>query len=427
MADVHEKLQHLLGTGGLMSGAQFRAQHEELQQRRASGEFEIDQVVSGEIIGDPDDGFYLVRQEFPIDHAHGNMALGAALDADARHIATSANDEELSAFDPRSAVFVDTETTGLMGGAGTVLFLVGVGYFTETAFRLDQCFMRDYDDEEPMLHYLNDLFANAETLVSYNGKTFDLPLLRTRFITNRVPFRLEGALHFDLVHATRRFWKKRLRDCSLGNIEQMILGIRRQGDVAGAEIPRLWLDYLRTRDARTLVPVFYHHQMDILSLVALTGLLAQKLDAPEGSGFDHHEDRLSLLRLHFRQKKYGEVLALADRLLEDLEDEALRAECLEHAGFASKRTQEWARMEQYWTLLMQESPSNLTAPIELAKHLEHRKRDLPEAERVCRGAIQYYETRLALGRGLTPVRLRDLEQRLERVERKLNRARGGGV
>ncbi len=423
MSDIQDKLKALLSTQGVMSGAAFRVQAEEVEERRASGDFEIDKVVPGEVIGDPDDGFFLVRSDFPIDTQHGNVTLGSALDANARHIAVSANDEELGAFDPKTAVFVDTETTGLMGGAGTVAFLIGVGYFTEGVFRLDQCFMRDYDDEEPMLHYLNELFKKAETLVSYNGKSFDLPLMRTRFITNRIPFRLESAMHFDLVHAARRFWKKRLGDCSLGNIERAVLGIERHGDVAGFEIPQLWLDYLHTRDARKLGPVFYHHKMDILSLAALTGHLSQSLEDADGGGFEHQEDRLSLLRIHYTQKRYADALHLADKLLEELDEDALLFDCLEMAAFSAKRTQQWQRMEDFWTLLVEKSPKHVIACHELAKHYEHRKRDLPAAERVCQGAIQYLETQAALYEATIPA-LKSLQHRLERIRRKLGEAHG---
>ena len=405
-----------------MSGAAFRVQAEEVQRRQTAGEFEIDSVVEGEVIGDPDDGFFLVRSDFPLDTAHGNITLGSALNAEARHIAVSANDEELQDFDPKTTVYVDTETTGLMGGAGTVAFLIGVGYFADGVFRLDQCFMRDYDDEEPMLDYLNDLFKKAETLVSYNGKSFDLPLMRTRFITNRIPFRLDSAMHFDLVHAARRFWKKRLGNCSLGNVERAILGIERDGDVAGAEIPQLWLDYLHTRDARKLKPVFYHHKMDILSLAALTGHLSRTLDAPLGEGFEHEEDRLSLVRIHFTQKRYADVLELADRILEETDENEILRDCLEMAGFAAKRLGQWQRMEDFWRVLVDEFPRHLIARHELAKHYEHRKRDLAEAERMCVEAIQFLETRAALEyefAGTKP--LASFQHRLDRIQRKLER------
>ena len=418
MAEIPDKLRALLHTKGVMSGAEFRVQAAEQEEQRASGDFEIDKTVPGEVIGDPEEGFYLVRSDFPLETLHGSIRVGSALDAEGRHIAVSANDEELNDFDPKTAVFVDTETTGLMGGSGTVAFLIGVGYFTDDVFRLEQCFMRDYDDEEPMLQYLNELFSDKETLVSYNGKSFDLPLMRARFITNRIPFRLESALHFDLVHAARRFWKRRLGDCSLGNVEREVLGIQRHGDVASAEIPQLWLNYLHTRDARRLQPVFYHHKMDILSLAALTGHLSQTLEQPDGAGFEHCEDRLSLLRIHFTQKRYAEVLDLSDTLMKELDEGVSMHDCLEMTAFAAKRTKQWERMEDSWTLLLELSPKHVIACHELAKHYEHRKRDLPGAERVCRTAIDYLETQSALYETAIPA-VTALQHRLERIQRKL--------
>lgn len=415
------QLRALLNTPGVMSGESFRTRVAEVDAQRVEGEFEVDRVIPGERIGDESDGFYLVRQDFPFEYEHGVTPLGAALSANARQIAVSAADDELHAFDPRTAIFVDTETTGLMGGTGTVLFLVGVGYFTETSFRLDQCFMRDYDDEEPMLAFLDDLFSRAETLVSYNGKTFDLPLLRTRFITNRVPFRLERAMHFDLVHAARRLWRKRLRDCSLGNVEERVMGIRRHGDVDSSLIPQLWMNYLRTRDARPLEPVFYHHRMDILSLVALTGLLSQKLETPAGRGFEHHEDRLSLLRMHFKKKRFEDALELAAQLTDELEDEQLLAECLEFTARAAKKTQDWDRMETAWRRLADLMPYRCDARNELAKFYEHARRDLLAAERECVNALQYLQTRLELGRIVDPADRAMFERRLTRIQKKLRR------
>ncbi len=418
------QLRALLNTPGVMGGAQFRAVAEDRDAARARGDFEVRNVIPGELIGEPDNGFYLVRQEFPLAWKHGCVALDSALAADARHVAMSANDDELHGFDPRKTIFVDTESTGLMGGSGTVLFLVGVGYFTENAFRLDQCFMRDYDDEGPMLAFLDGLFKNADTLVSYNGKTFDLPLLRTRFIQNRVPFRLDGALHYDLVHAARRFWKKRLGDCSLGSVERNILGLQRHGDVDGSEIPIRWLSYLRSRDARPLVPVFYHHKMDILSLVSLTGLLSQKLSEPEGTGFEHHEDRLSLLRLHVKRKEWEQAATMAERLLHALDDEKLMCECLELAVVATKRTKDWERMESYSVRIIEQFPNHTLARIEYAKHLEHKRRNLPEAIRICREGLELQNSRMALGYSPAILGLRELETRMARMEKKLNKALG---
>lgn len=404
-----------------MSGAAFRVKADAEAERRAAGEFEVDRVVAGTVTGEADNGFYLVREDFPLDTRHGMFALGGALEAEAGHIAASAKDGDLAAFDPRRAVFIDTETTGLSGGTGTVTFLVGVGYFVDDAFRLDQCFMRDYDDEEPMLRYLDEVFGNADTVVSYNGKSFDVPLLRTRFIQNRVPFRLDAAGHYDLVHAARRIWKRRLRDCSLGNIERQVMGIRREGDVPSHEIPTRWLEYLRTRDARRLQPVFYHHKMDILSLAALTGHVSSCLAQPDGGGFDHSEDKVSLLRLYYGQARYDDVLGLADSVLRDIDDEVMLADCLEMLGFAAKRREAWERMEDAWRRLAELTPYRYEARHELAKYYEHRKRDLPAAERECVAALQYLDTRAELGRQPDPSARAAFERRLARIQGKLKR------
>ncbi|GMU91971.1 MAG: hypothetical protein AMXMBFR4_10290 [Candidatus Hydrogenedentota bacterium] len=421
MADVKEKLASLLAAQGVMRGAQWREKLEALRQQREAGEFEIDKTISGRLIGDRDRGFYLAHEVFPPDTPQGAIELGAVLDIHGDHIALSGSDDTLKEFDPRNALFIDTETSGLAGGTGTVAFLIGVGYFVEEGFRLDQCFMRDFDDEEPMLEYLAEVFRGKEAVVSYNGKCFDLPLLRTRFIQNRIPFRLDSVLHFDLLHAARRFWKRRLGACNLTNVEREILGIARQGDVPSHLIPQLWFDYLRTRDARPLTGVFYHHKMDILSLVALTGWLSRCLSQPNGEGFPHTDDRLSLVRVYHSQKKYMEVIVHGERLIADERDPDVRKECLELLAGATKRVGDFSRMEEMLSLLLQEFPRHLKARWELAKYYEHRARDLAAAERICREALEYLETRAALqrmDRTESPL-LISFEHRLRRIRRKL--------
>jgi len=443
MADIRDKLKDLLGKPGLMTGAEWQsrlkatANMAQPPRHKATanvtqppsvvshpgGEFEIDTVVPGEVVGGPDDCFYLVRQDFSLDDRHGNVPLGAVLEAIPEHIALSACDVELEEFDPTTTLFIDVETTGLAGGTGTVALLVGVGYFTEGVFRLEQCFMRDYDEEEAMLRYLDGVFRGCETVVSYNGKSFDVPLLRTRFIANRMPFGLDSAMHFDLVHAARRFWKKRLGDCSLGNIERAILGLERHGDVPSSEVPQIWFDYLYSRDASQLERVFYHHKMDILSLVGLTALLSQCLDVPKGQGFEHAEDRLSLIRLHFRQNRFEDVVTHARDLLETETAEPVCRECLELLAYAQKRLQDWDHMEETWGLLLQKFPKDLIARIELAKHYEHRKRDLPAAERLCEETIQFLETRTALGHDteLDIWYTESFRHRIDRIRRRLSK------
>ena len=428
--DIKAKLNALLKNRNIMTGSQWEGKRQEQTERRRAGDYDLPQVVPGttwpEEVSEDDSAFYLVRTEYPLDHIHGNLPLGAALQVSGEHIAFSAVDDELIEFEPATACFVDTETIGLAGGAGTVAFLVGVGYFTENAFRLDQCFMRDYDEEEPMLQFLAERFQHTTAVVGYNSKSFDMPLLRTRFIQNRIPFRAEACAHYDLVHAARRFYKRRLSDCSLKNIESEVLDITRHGDVPSYLIPQLWFDYLRTRDARPLKGVFYHHETDILSLVTLTAWLGSCLAAERGAGFDHLEDKLSLARLHQKQKRYDEAAELAKACLESdrfdrpgAAEETMRRECLNLLADAYKRLNRFDDMQETLELAVSEYPSNAAARLELVKHLEHRVKDLARARELCVEVLE------APGRFGALTMVVEFEGRLTRLERKLGR--GGGL
>lgn len=420
---MKDKLQAMLAGKGVMSGAEWKHRQEELLEQRRSGAFEVEPILGGEIVGDDDGGFFRLSETWACDTPHGCMPFAAALDAIAEHIAFTACDDALENFDARRAAFIDTETTGLAGGAGTVPFLIGIAYFDGDALRLEQCFMRDYDDEEPMLLYLAALFQRFDTVVSYNGKSFDLPLLRTRFIQNRIPSRIDGMAQFDLLHAARRFWKRRLSQCNLTNIERHILQIHRQGDIPSELIPQMWFDYLRTRDARPLQRVFYHHKTDILSLVALTGWLARCM-ASDGRALEHTEDQLSLVRLYFRQRKYDDVIAYGNATLERVTEGHLRRECLELMALACKRAGDFVQMAEYWTGVLGESPRDLVARHELAKYYEHRARDLEQAERVCLDALQFLETLRGMPGATDTAHASEFQHRLERIRKK--RSRGGG-
>ena len=423
MSEISDKLKQLLGNRSLMTGAEFVHKRKIIEQRRAAGDFEIDKFVPGEVVENEAGRVYLVRHAFPLDARHGGVEIGSVLESIPEHIALTACDTDLEEFNPATACFIDTETTGLAGGTGTVAFLIGVGYFDGGAFRLEQAFMRDYDEEEAMLQYLNGIFARCQTVVSFNGKSFDVPLLRTRYISNRLPFRLDAAMHFDLIHAVRRIWKLRLKECSLNNVERAILGLERRGDVPSAEIPQIWFDYLRSRDAQPLKRVFYHHRMDVMSLVALTAFLSQRMDVPCGEGFEHAEDRLSLVRLHFRRKRYEDAVAHAHKLLEAETDDVVRHQCLELLAYACKRMQNWPRMAETWEQMVREFPSEILGRLELAKFYEHRMRNLPAAQKTCEEAIQYLETRAALevADEFESLQIRAFQNRVDRLRRKLSK------
>jgi len=177
-------------------------------------------------------------------------------------------------------LFLDTETTGLAGGTGTLPFLVGAGYFEDGDFCLRQYLMRDYDEEPAVLRELLDLFPRFRALATYNGKCFDAPLLHSRFLLNRLPSPLDGVPHYDLLYPARRFWRNRLPNCSLSTIEAAILGRRREEDVPGEQIPFIFFDFLRGIRVHRMKPVISHNAEDILSLAMLAAKTCRMTQEP---------------------------------------------------------------------------------------------------------------------------------------------------
>ncbi|MFT3764286.1 MAG: ribonuclease H-like domain-containing protein [Minicystis sp.] len=228
-----------------------------------------------------------VRRERVVPAARvGRVPLVAARDADAAMLALLALDPGLEGCDPRRALYVDTETTGLAGGTGTVPFLLGLSWFDVEAgaFVIEQCLLRRLGEEAPILSRFAERVAEASMIVTYNGKAFDLPLLRTRYVMNRLAAPAEPP-HLDLVHVARRIHKSRLKARTLVAIEAEVLGRLRVGDVAGGDIVATYAHFLRTGDEEALLGVVEHNVADVLAMVALLGLYGEPLGhAPDDEG-----------------------------------------------------------------------------------------------------------------------------------------------
>lgn len=228
-----------------------------------------------------DRGPLYVRRERVVPAARvGRVPLVGARDADSALLALLALDPSLSGCDPRRALYLDTETTGLAGGTGTVPFLLGLAWYDEEVggFMVEQALLRRLGEEAPILELLTARIAAASMLVTFNGKAFDMPLLRTRYVMNRLPAPAEPP-HLDLVHVARRIHRSRLRSRTLVAIENEVLGRARIDDVAGGEIVATYMHFLRTGDDEALLGVIEHNVADVLAMVALVGLYGERLSS----------------------------------------------------------------------------------------------------------------------------------------------------
>jgi uncharacterized protein YprB with RNaseH-like and TPR domain len=392
----------------LMAAASLRG------QRRASrlpAAVPLEELIAGRKVENDRGEFFLVEDDVHLETLHGDVPLTRFRGLDAGTVAVLAGDPALGSFDLADAVFLDTETTGLAGGTGTAAFLVGIGWVEGDRFRFRQYFMRDYHEEAALLRGLGEELARFRHLVTFNGRTFDVPLLESRYRMNRERFPLAKARHFDLLHPARRLWKARLESCRLQVLEAALLGYRRLGDVPGAEIPHIYFDFVRRRDGRAMARVLQHNRLDVISLAALSALACQWVE--DGRAEDPR-DVLALAAVLERAEMYDASEAHYRRLL-DGDAGPVRVPALLRLAARAKRKREFSVALPLW----EEAASNgdWWAVRELACHHEHRSRDLAKAlALVDRGLDQ------VLGAPGVPARaLADFRRRRERITGKLGK------
>lgn len=277
-------------------------------------------------------------------------------------------------------LFLDTETTGLSHGAGTVAFLVGVGYFEGNCFVVKQYLMRDYDEEPFLLQRVEEHLKEKDFLCTFNGASFDMPLLEARFTMQRMRPDLSHG-HIDLLHVARRVWKMRLKSCRLGRLEEMVLGITREDDLPGALVPERYFAYLKTKDFALLEDILEHNGQDIVSLAHLLHRLCVLHQCPLTA--QSREDLFSLGKVYekrgktegarqcYRAADGGNLSALA---------RARIAETYRREG----NTHEAAREYRQMIACRQGGTGPLIA---MAKICEHKTKDIPQALEYTRRAI----------------------------------------
>ncbi len=362
MISLSDKLKSL----GVKIGAK------ELPPPKPGPAFPIETVISGKFLTTPPGRTFVYEKDFPVGFQHGRFSL--QFEPMPKVFAEWVGKSLLTTFSAEDFAFLDTETTGLAGGSGTYAFMIGLGRFEDGSFRFSQFFMRDPIEEPAQLAALADFLRSCRALVTFNGKTFDVPLLESRFITNGLPSPLSAMIQVDLLHLSRRLWADRLESCALGQLEKHILGIiRSDEDIEGWMIPGIYFDYLRSGDARPLKRVFYHNEIDIISLAALLNYQANILAEPFKCNFPSGLDWIALGKL-FEKLSYLETAAqLIEKGLEcDLSDDRLE-EALQRLSFIYKRGQNYGAAVKIWQPAA--GSKHIYAFVELAKYHEHRQKD----------------------------------------------------
>ncbi len=317
------------------------------------------------------------RTRFPLDHRHGRFALGACLDDAPDTLAPLGCDLGITAVDPRAIAFFDTETTGLEGGAGCRVFLVGLGWFEDDAFVVEQHTLTDLADEPRYLTAVRDAFARFRGVATFFGKSFDRPRLEDRYAYHGFRDHVPNDPHVDLHTLARRLWGDRLANCRLQTIERRILDFHRDDDLPSGDCPEAWWSYIRGDDGDTLARVLQHNLDDILSLATLAHACGRATASPQSAraqttvaaGLDalgRGDDALALLTAAFAAvddatrpvDRTGVGIALAEAL---------------------KRRGRHGDAAAIWSTMLARNDGGIRPLVELAMHHEHRTGDLDRA------------------------------------------------
>jgi hypothetical protein len=373
----------------------------------------IEEYVEGEVVKNSRGEFFLAGEAFPFGRPYGKLRIGDIPSSDLSPLNLVLKDAAMP--DPSRLVFLDTETTGLAGGTGTCAFLIGIGAVEGMKFVVRQLFLRDYPEEKAMLEALAERLRPCEGIVTFNGKTFDVPLLETRYALARMRSPFDGLLHFDALHPARRLWKLRLESCKLTDLEEAILGISREGDVPGSEIPAIYFDYLRTGDARGLQPVFYHNALDVVSLAALTVELARALGDGGPEALGSPLDLFSLSRILGTAGSKDKSISACRQALEAGLPQQVESLALKYLAAEFKRKRQHEAAAELWLeLSRREPPLAVEALEELAIHYEHHLRDLQQAVEFTLAALTHLD-----GQSPSVAHRTRFAKRLERLQRKL--------
>ena len=361
---------------------------EDLPGRKARTRREVrivESLPAGRTESTPLGTHYVLSNSYPHHHFHGTVRLDRLSTEDLEVLLELAGCKHAD-LDRERIVFLDTETTGVRGGTGICPFLIGVGFFRGDAFHVVQYFIRDFDEEPSMLLALEELMREFDLIVTYNGRSFDLPLVENRCVLSRLDSPFEHLTHFDLLFTARRLWRAGYGSCRLTALEEKLVRFVRGPDIPGSMIPRAYFEYLRSSDASPLGSVFSHNVYDILSLTALA-IQASDRVVTEPAPLDDALDLYSLGRIFDTPRDRTKGIRCYEMALESPMPLAIRIRTLERLSVLYRRTGEHTRSLALCEELMAQAEFSLIGYEGAAILFERRARDLEATLKVLDEAL----------------------------------------
>ena len=363
--------------------------------------------------------FQFTENPYNLDARYGKISISEGLDISGDTLALLSRDSDFKELDLSTALFFDLETTGLSGGTGVIPFNIGMGYYRDDKFWVAQYFLGELGEEERMIRELSRFLADMDfkSVVTYNGKAFDMPLLETRFILHRIPCVLSGLPHLDFLFPARNLWKHKYESCRLFYLAREVLMTGRDEDIPSAEIPWRYFQYLKTGNFNLIEPILYHNAEDILSLLGVVimgaSLFASDLEERDIDAMDFFGAGKVL-------EKVGEREKAADYF-----QRALNGSLSEEAGLSTrkrlslqyKKSQKWENAVLMWQqMAASQTPSSdlLFSLRELAMYFEHKEKKLLEAQR-------YAEEGYVVARGFSSSCEKNFIHRRERLNQKIRK------
>jgi uncharacterized protein len=332
---------------------------------------------------------WMVETSYDLGYLHGRVELSNEIDPILLEFLDPACHRAEFNFD--KIAVVDTETTGLAGGTGTYAFIIGIGYWRDSKFVVRQYILRDFLEEPAQLSAFASDLSTTTSLMTYNGKTFDIPLLRNRYRINRLDIPFETMPHFDFIHPCRRLFKRHFNTLHLTNLEYRILGFERTEDVPSHLIPRLYFDYLQDRDDTRLLPILNHNRDDIVSLYMLVQESFRRVQLSLSGSFDDDLLSLSLGRLFFRAGDCERSQKVLANIKTQFASNDISDDMLLISSSAARKIKDWERAISIWNQMIKTGRFGAYPHIELAKYHEHRLKSLQDALDLTNSALRLLE------------------------------------